>query len=59
MNFSELILTVALGVLSSLVEKIINYMIIFLSNFPFPASFFMALRRSVFEFSKNYNKETS
>ena len=51
-EFSELIQTVALGILSSLIEKVLNYMIIFLSNFPFRAIFFMALRRNVFEISK-------
>ena len=59
MNFSELFQTVVLGLLSSLVVRIINQILMFLSYFPFSSSFFMALRRSFLKVSKNYNKETA
>ena len=49
MNFSETFQIAALELLSYLVARIINHMIIFLSDFSFPSSFFVALRRSFFE----------
>ena len=49
MNFSKPFQTDALGLLSYPVVRIKNHMIIFLSYFPFPSRFFMALRRSFFE----------
>ena len=47
MNFSEPFQTVTLGLLSCLVVRIINHMIIYLSYFPNSSSFFMALKSSM------------
>ena len=58
-EFSEPFQTVALGLPSYLVVWIINHMITFLLYFPYPASFFMALKGSFLKFSENYNKETA
>ena len=55
-SFSEPFETVALGLLSYLVVRTLNQMIIFLSDFPCPSSFFMALKSSFFKFSEKYNK---
>ena len=49
MNFSKLFETVALGLLSYLVMRIINHVINFLSYFLFPWSFFMVWRSSFFD----------
>ena len=59
MNFPEPFQTIALGLLSHLVVRIINHMIVFPSYFPSPSTFFHALRVAFFNFLKNYNKKTA
>ena len=44
-HFLDPLQTVGLGLLSYLVVRIINHMVVFLPYFPFPSSFFMTLWR--------------
>ena len=48
-SFSEPFETVALGLLSYLVVRILNQMIIFLSDFPCPSSFSYGFKEQLFE----------
>ena len=57
MKFSKLFQRVALGLLSSLVVRIINF--IFLWYFPFPSNFFMTLASSFFEIFKTLQQRNS
>ena len=50
MNFSEPFQTIALGLLSYLVVRIINHMIVFRSYFPSPSSFFHGFEKQLFLF---------
>ena len=54
-NFSEPFRVPVLGLLSGLEVRIINHMIIFLSYFPFPSSFFYGFGEKLF---KNFWKIT-